>query len=288
MKRAIKWGSIIFVCGLIISGIAYLGHKQPFDPMTPIEESQANKDVITRKQFSKLDVTASSADVVIKQGQHYTVSYYGKKTHAVRARVKDGVLKVTQTSVTHSKFSNFHIGNNSDDERFIITVPKGSTISKIKGHVNNDLVINRVPIKKVTLDSNSGDISVLNSEFDSGKIATASGDISIRRSSLLNTKLMAQSGDIDLTQTSLTKGNATLSSGDFSGHRLTITGHYTVTNQSGDNTIIKSKIDGAKLTTTSGTNKLKRRVSDGGSLEQKLDSPNIVFLRSVSGDNTIK
>ncbi|MBB1085567.1 DUF4097 family beta strand repeat-containing protein [Limosilactobacillus fastidiosus] len=288
MKQAIKLGSILFVCGLIISGIAYLGHKQPFDPMTPIEESQANKEIITRKQFSKINATASSADVVIKQGQHYTVSYYGKKTHPVHARVKDGVLKITQMPVTYSKFNNFHIGNNSDNERFIITVPKGLTLSKIKGHVNNDLVINRVPVKEVTLNSNSGDINILNSAFNGGKIATASGNISIRRSSLFNTKLITQSGDIDLSQTSLIKGISTLSSGNFSGHRLTITGHYTVTNQSGDNTIIKSKIDGAKLTTTSGSNKLKRRVSDGGSLKQMLDSPNVIFLKSISGNNTIK
>ena len=52
MKRAFKWGSIIIVCGLIISGIAYLGHKQPFDPMSPIEESTANRDVLTRKSFN--------------------------------------------------------------------------------------------------------------------------------------------------------------------------------------------------------------------------------------------
>ena len=107
MKRAFKWGSIIIVCGLIISGIAYLGHKQPFDPMTPIEESTANRDVLTRKSFNKIKVTASSADVIIKQGNHFTVSYYGNKNHAVHAQVKDGVLKITQTPVTHSKLAKF-------------------------------------------------------------------------------------------------------------------------------------------------------------------------------------
>lgn len=288
MKRAIKWGSLIFICGLIISGISYLGHKQPFDPMTPLEESQANHDVLTRKSFKKIDLTASSADVVIKQGQHYTVSYYGKKSHAVHAKVKNGTLKVTQTPVTHSKMFNFHIKNNVDDDRCVITIPKNTTISSLKSHVNNDLVINHVTAKKVALDSNSGDISVLNSEFDGGNVSTTSGDIAIRRSSLLNTKLSATSGDIELFRTSLTKGTASLSSGDFNANRLSITGHYTITNQSGDNTITKSAIDGAKLTNQSGKNKLKHQTSNGGSLKQNLDEPNVVYLRNASGDNTIK
>lgn len=107
MKRAFKWGSIIIVCGLIISGIAYLGHKQPFDPMSPIEESTANRDVLTRKSFNKIKVTASSADVIIKQGNHFTVSYYGNKNHAVHAQVKDGVLKLRRHPLLIQNWLNF-------------------------------------------------------------------------------------------------------------------------------------------------------------------------------------
>ena len=129
-KRAFKWGSIIIVCGLIISGIAYLGHKQPFDPMSPIEESTANRDVLTRKSFNKIKVTASSADVIIKQGNHFTVSYYGNKNHAVHAQVKDGVLKITQTPVTHSKLAKFQLLNSSDEERCIVTVPQKASLLK--------------------------------------------------------------------------------------------------------------------------------------------------------------
>lgn len=288
MKRAIKWGSIIFACGLIISGIAYLGHKQPFDPLTPIEESKANHDVLTRKSFNKIDVTASSADVVIKQGEHYTVSYYGKKTHAVHATIKNGTLKVTQTPITHSKLAPIQIINGSDEDRCVITIPEGKTLTNIKSHVNNDLILKQLSAKNVTLDSNSGDISILNGEFDRGTVTTTSGDVDIRQSSLLNTKLASTSGDITLAKVSLTKGSSTLTSGDFTGRRLTITGHYTVTNQSGDNLVTKSAIDGAKLTTTNGDNKLNRHHSDGGSLKQNLNEPNVIYLKNTSGDNTIK
>lgn len=288
MKRAIKWGNLILVIGLIISGIAYLGHKQPFDPMTPIEESTANRDVLSRKSFTQIDVTAASADVTIKQGQHYTVSYYGKRNHAVHARVKNGILKVTQTPVTNSKLANFHLVNTSDEDRCIITVPATAKLKLIKGHVNNDLILNRVSAKKVSLDSNSGDISVLNSEYDGGHITTSSGDIIIRRSSLLSTKLATISGDILVSKTALTKGRSTLTSGVFTGRQLTITGHYLVTNQSGDNVVTKSNLDGARISTKSGNNKLKRRTSEGGHLERNLDQPNIIYLKNTSGDNTIK
>ena len=288
MKRAFKWGSIIIVCGLIISGIAYLGHKQPFDPMSPIEESTANRDVLTRKSFNKIKVTASSADVIIKQGNHFTVSYYGNKNHAVHAQVKDGVLKITQTPVTHSKLAKFQLLNSSDEERCIVTVPQKASLTKIEGHVNNELLLNRILAKKINLESNNGDINVLNSEFDQGKIITTSGDITIRNSSPIQTKLASTSGDINLNKVSLTKGCSLLTSGDFNGQRLTIIGHYSVTNQSGDNSITKSTIDGAKLTTKSGDNNLKRKHRSGGSLERNTTEPNFIYLKNVSGDNIIK
>ncbi|MCR5524194.1 MAG: DUF4097 domain-containing protein [Lactobacillus sp.] len=288
MKRAFKWGSIIIVCGLIISGIAYLGHKQPFDPMTPIEESTANHDVLTRKSFNKIKVTASSADVIIKQGNHFTVSYYGNKSHAVHAQVKDGVLKISQAPVTHSKLAKFQLLNNTDEDRCIVTIPQKADLTNIEGHVNNELLLNRVLAKKINLESNSGNINVLNCEFDQGKIITTSGDISIRNSALINTKLASTSGDINLNKVSLTKGTSSLTSGDFNGRRLTVIGHYSVTNQSGDNSITKSTIDGAKLTTKNGDNKLKRKHRSGGSLEQHTTEPNVIYLKNVSGNNIIK
>lgn len=256
--------------------------------MSPIEESTANRDVLTRKSFNKIKVTASSADVIIKQGNHFTVSYYGNKNHAVHAQVKDGVLKITQTPVTHSKLAKFQLLNSSDEERCIVTVPQKASLTKIEGHVNNELLLNRILAKKINLESNNGDINVLNSEFDQGKIITTSGDITIRNSSLIQTKLASTSGDINLNKVSLTKGCSLLTSGDFNGQRLTIIGHYSVTNQSGDNSITKSTIDGAKLTTKSGDNNLKRKHRSGGSLERNTTEPNFIYLKNVSGDNIIK
>lgn len=288
MKRVIKWGCIIVICGLIISGIAYLGHKQPFDPLTPIEESTANHNVLTRKPFRKINVTASSADVIIKQGDRFTVSYYGNKNHAVHARVTSGVLKITQTPITHSKLVKFQLLNSSSQERCIITVPKGATLTKITGHVNNELLLNRVFAKVVTLVSNSGNINVLHSEFDQGQINTTSGNIDVRNSALIGTRLASTSGDVTLKRVSLTKGSSTLASGNFSGSRLTITGHYAISNQSGDNSVTKSTIDGVKLITKNGTNQLKRKHNRGGSIEQGASEPNIIVLKTVSGDNTVK
>ena len=76
MKRAFKWGSIIIVCGLIISGIAYLGHKQPFDPMSPIEESTANRDVLTRKSFNKIKLSYLLKNLYLKQFFFIIILFY--------------------------------------------------------------------------------------------------------------------------------------------------------------------------------------------------------------------
>lgn len=285
IKKGLIWGCWIVIAGLFITGIGFLGHHHPFHPTTPVEESTANQHVLSRKQFNRLKVTAASAKVVIKQGTHFTVSYYGPRHPAVTAKVRHGQMVVNQTSVTKSKQSFFWTISNHQD-RIIITVPQSTHLKALRIRANQDLTISQLTADH--LDVVAGDTNVNSSQFDAGQIQTDSGDLNLLDTVLLSIKLQSTSGDITMKQISLTKGAAHLTSGDFTGKRLTLNGRYQVQNTSGDNTITKTKYNGARLTTKSGDNRLGYRHQEGGKLVKTSDAPNQIVLQNVSGDNTLK
>lgn len=285
MKRVTKWGLEILICGLLLSGIAYLGHKQPFHPTTPLEESQANHNVITRKAFKKIRFNIPSTNIIIKQGRSYSVSYYGSRTTTPHVRVTDGNLELSQPTVKNRGLFSGRLSNN---DRCVITVPKDKTLTAIQGNFTANLVLSQIAVRKASLTTTNSNIAIKNSTIEGGKINNTSGNLAVRHSSLLNTKLSSASGNISLKRVSLTKGQATLSSGNFSAQHLTIIGHYTVSNKSGNNSVTKSSIDGAKLTTESGMNRLRSRSRTGGTLSRNDDVPNVLFLKNASGNNTLK
>lgn len=287
MKKAIKWGAIILAAGLVIAGISYLGHRQPFNPLTPLEESSANQKVLTRKPFNKVKVTTSSADIVIKQGSTYSVSYYGENNQQGKVKVTNNQLTISQPTSKQNWFKEHLIFTPSID-RYVITVPKHTSLKSFNVNSKNSINVSGMRVKNANITNDTGNITINNCEFDQGQTITGSGNITVKNSTLLNNRLTSSSGDITLSNTSLTKGSATLASGDFIGKQLVIVGPYTVNNQSGDNTVTKSQVNGVSMTTQSGSNKLNRKSRDGGRLTWNSGQFNILYLKNASGDNTYK
>lgn len=285
IKKGIIAGCWLIICGLFITGIGFLGHHHPFHPTTPVEESTANRHVLSRQSFKQLKITAASAKVTIKQGQHFTVSYYGPRHPAVKAKVKHDSMVISQTPVTKSKHSFFWTINNQQD-RIIITVPQSSHLNKLWIRTNNELNISQLTAKQLNVIS--GDTNINSSQLENGQFKTTSGDLNLLDTVLINMQLTSTSGDISLNKVSLTNGAAKLTSGDFSGKRLMLNGRYQVKNISGDNTITKTKYNGAQLTTKSGDNQLGYRHQNSGRLTKISDEPNQIILKNISGDNTIK
>lgn len=271
----------------VIAGVSYLGHRQPFNPLTPLEESSANQKVLTRKSFNKVKINTSSADVVIKQGSTYSVSYYGRNNQHAKVKVKNKQLTISQPSTKQSWFREHFILTPSPD-CYVVTVPSNASLKSFNVSSQNNINISEMSVKDAKVTTEAGEITINNCEFDQGQCTTGSGDISVKESTLLNNRLASKSGDISLNNTSLTKGSSTLSSGDFTGKQLVIVGRYTVNNQSGDNTVTKSQVNGVSMTTQSGTNKLKRKSKDGGQLTLNSSQFNILYLKNASGDNTYK
>ena len=99
--------------------------------------------------------------------------------------------------------------------------------------------------------------------------------------------VISGAGEVEYRQVTLRGGSTKLSSGNFTGHNLIVQGHYTVNNQSGDNTITNTTVDGYFLKTDAGDNELNGEDKGEESLHQNDDAENVLRLITQSGDNEV-
>lgn len=246
MKRMFKIGWLILLVGLVALLVGYLNHGDrnvEFAEGRPQMQHQGTWR-LTDKHFTRLDLDVPSADVTIKRGTKFAVRYQGTRRNQPQATVKDGVLTIRQSVVSHAFFSVHGV-----NDQLIITVPRDVTI--------ND-----------------------------GTIEMGSGDLVIDGVDLTNTKLEVASGDVDLNQLTVTAGQARLNSGGFTAHGLQIRGHYRVKNDSGDNEVHGTAVDGYRLQTSSGDNTVNDHdYDDQDTVEENMTAPNTLELITQSGDN---
>lgn len=288
MKKALKIGGILIVVGIVIAAVGFFSHRQPFNPFNEDEITHVNKQTLSKKAFSRVKITAASADVTIKESDHYGVYYYGKSYAAVKAKVRNGQLTVTQTHAIASKHVSINWWTNGED-RVVITVPHKSQLADLTVSGNSDVALENVTLAKAHINTAGGDLTINRSQIDGGSLTTADGDIAADNSRLAATRLNSASGDIDLNRVTVNAGKASLSSGDFTARKLTVNGHYLLNNQSGDNDVQTSNHPGAILTSDSGDNELGHSSQDdGGTLDRNPDAANLIRITSQSGDNTFK
>lgn len=285
MKKVFSAGWIILLIGIVVTAVGYFGHHHPFNPINVAE--QLPHHTTTTKSFTSIKATVASADITIKEGDRYQVSYYGRRQQALKVKVKNQQLILTQTPVTRAKHHvNFILSD--DDERIIITVPKGHQLAATTVKANDDVILN-LQSANAKITSNDGDILVVKSTLNGGRLTATDGDLTVNNSQLKNVQSTANDGDISLSRSTLTGGQARLNSGDFTGHRLTINNHYTVNNNSGDNTVTLAKQNiGAKLSNNSGDNDLPHQSATGGTISRQPTASNMIILNNNSGDNAVK
>lgn len=285
MKKALSIGGVLVIIGAIIAAVGFFSHRQPFHPVSEPEQVLTKKTTLTTKRFNRVKVTAASANVSLKQGDHFTAKYYGTRHPAIKATVKDGQLNITQTHITKAKQVHFF----DTDDRIVITVPRGTNLDDLTVSVNDDLRIENVNLANTDISTNGGDITVNNSKIKSGRLTNDDGDIDIANSKLSATRLNSESGDIDLSRVTVNGGKSHLSSGDFTANKLTVQGIYRVNNQAGDIDVKTSNHPGAILTNSNGDNELGRQENDdGGTLQRDTDNPNLIHLTNDSGDNSLR
>lgn len=286
MKKALSIGGILVIIGAIMVTVGFFSHPQPFHPFDEETFNHVNKQTLTKQHFDRVKVTAASANVKVRQGDHYGAYYYGKKHAALKTTVKDGQLTIVQSTAIKAKHFSISWVDVSDDT-IVITVPKDKRVRSLTVKSNDDVTLKGSQFGRVHINTNGGDITVNDSNINSGSLSSASGDIRAVNSQFTNVRLNSASGDTDLVKVTVNGGQANLSSGDFTARKLTVNGHYLVNNQSGDNEVHAVNNPGVTLTSDDGDVSLgQQERDDGGTLERNTDNPNLIRMTTQSGDNS--
>lgn len=216
MKRMFKIGWLVLMAGLVALLVGYLNHGDrniEFSGGRPQLQHQGSWQ-LTSKHFDRLDLDVSSADVTIKHGAKFGVSYQGTRCNRPRVTIKDGTLTVNQTAVGHFFFSVHGV-----NDHLIITVPQ-------------DVTINGGTVKLW-----SGNLVVDGVNLTNTKLAVVSGDADLNRLMVSGGQAHLNSGDFTARELRI-EGHYRVknSSGDNEVHVAAVDG-YRLQTSSGDNTV---------------------------------------------------
>lgn len=250
MKKVFKVGVIVLILGVILLGIGFLnnGNKTVyFENNRPAIFHPHTKTISTNKAFERIDISASTANVVIREGKNYQITYSGISKHTPAITVHNNVASIRQTG----------------------SFPLVFNFNEYQPH--QDLIIVTIPHDQAL----------------AGRIYLESGDLTVSKIKMDNIDVNSGAGDVEYRQVTLRGGSTKLSSGNFTGHNLTVQGHYTVNNQSGNNTVTNTTVDGYFLKTDAGDNELNGEDKGEESLHQNDNAENVLRLITQSGDNEV-
>ncbi len=165
--------------------------------------------------FDSIRLHLRAADLELKTGEDYCVTYQGPKQACPAFTVKDGVLTAAEPSPEKNSLSS------ASRQTVTVTVPQDLTQLKDLSLFSNngDLTIDpghTVTMNTLTLGSENGDLALYDCR---GKMLTAkasNGDVDLETILFSNSDLESGNGDISLT-TADSLGNYTISADSGSG-----------------------------------------------------------------------
>lgn len=230
--------------GLATGGLTKLNQK--YEVKSHIKQSK-----VTLDQFNKIDINASTFDVVVSKVDidKPFISYSDTKKLPVSYQVtSDGTLTVKQTGGWNgnhrSSINLFSLadlvnltktGTVTNKHTIIISVPENTDIQSIKTNLKvGDLQVKNIHANYANVELNAGDLDFTNCTFKSGKSTLSVGDAYFQDSDFTNFSLTTNTGDIDIENGKLTNSSINLSIGDFSANAISFEGINNLSNSTGD------------------------------------------------------
>lgn len=175
MKRMFKIGWLVLVVGLVALMVGYLNHGDrdvDFHNGRPQVQRQASWR-LTNRRFDKVNLDVTTANVRIKRGVAFRVSYHGLTKNKPLVVKKGQTLVIKQSTSSGGFFFNV----NGFDDQLTITLPRdaqitGGTIKLGSG----DLDIDGVDLTNTKIDVASGDVDLTNLVLNGGQAELNSGD----------------------------------------------------------------------------------------------------------------
>lgn len=200
MKRMFKIGWLVLVVGLVALMVGYLNHGDrdvDFHNGRPQVQRQASWR-LTNRRFDKVNLDVTTANVRIKCGAAFRVSYHGLTKNKPLVVKKGQTLVIKQSTSSGGFFFNV----NGFDDQLTITLPRdaqitGGTIKLGSG----DLDVDGVDLTNLVLNGgqaelNSGDFTAhqlrVNGYY---RVNNDSGDNEVHAAGIDGYRLQTTSGD---------------------------------------------------------------------------------------------
>lgn len=314
MKKIFKAGWIVLALGIVslIIGIAFNGVRDiEFNGLKP-QVAQKNRRIektYAKKEFTKINLKdlEAVAEVEIRQGTTYSIKYDGNSQNEPEITYQ-GDQVVIQRRQKLRRLTGF--ASDVYEAKLVITVPKDQTLENItfdkfftgsvflKGltlqnlEINADLselTLEQVNSARTKIDSSVGsEVTLRDSNLKDGELNFDYGDLKVYGGSLQNIQVAQDAGDVYYQNgTVLENGSTRLEDGTFKAENVTFHGHYTVTNESGNNRATNVNVTGFRLVTEDGTNKLHEQTSKD-QLETGMDQADTLSLTTEDGDNIVE
>ena len=184
-KEVFKVGVIVLILGVILLGIGFFnnGNKAVyFENNRPAIFHSHTKTISTNKAFERIDISASTANVIVREGKKYQITYSGISKHTPAVTVHNNVASIRQTG-------GFPLVFNFNDYQ-----------------PHQDLIIVTIPHDQAL----------------AGRIHLESGDLTVSQVKMDNIDVNSGAGEVEYRQVTLRGGSTKLSSGNFTGHNLTV------------------------------------------------------------------
>ncbi len=242
---------------------------------------------LTNKEFYKLKIKLGVGDVIIEQGENFSVSFIGKKPYLPLVQLSDGKVQLKQ------KINLLERG----EAELKVVIPQEVTLDSIDIQTNSGNIeivdikaekaylkstagrVRRVAIAESLLESTDGNVTVRNSDLADGKLATYDGEIKVSGSILSRVVLNVTDGDMNLTDVTIDEGSANLKAGNFTLDHAVFKSDYEIKNIEGNNTVWSANLKYARVRTANGQNNISFDPQPSGV---------VLTMTTVDGDNVVE
>ena len=159
MKRIFKIGVIVLILGVILLGIGFFnnGNKAVyFENNRPAIFHSHTKTISTNKAFERIDISASTANVIVREGKKYQITYSGINKHTPAVTVHNNVASIRQTGSFPLVF-NFNEYQPHQD-LIIVTIPHDQALAGRIHLESGDLTVSQVKMDNIDVNSGAGEV----------------------------------------------------------------------------------------------------------------------------------
>ena len=195
------------------------------------DDGKVTADTVDLDEFSNIDIDLRIMDVIIEQGDSYSISYEcSKKKFVPVIIVADDVLSVHQR---HDK-----LGWNTGNAKCVMTI----TVPEKK-------------FEEVKVSNDTGDISIINISGKTFTISADTGDVAMTGTDGQSLELYVDTGDLEIAECTFTKTQISEDTGDVKLNNSDF-GDTVITADTGDIKITESKLENAEISDNTGDIKL--------------------------------